>query len=485
MKSIPHPNIRRTRGFTLVELLVVITLIVVLAGVTFFGASTFLKRAAAEVNRDLGLPDVQVFELIERFGSQVADLVDGLTKLDKLHFTTREENQAESFRKMLLAMARDVRVILIKLADRTHNMRTMGDMPKAKWGRISSETLEIYAPIAHRLGLNHTYRELQDLAFRFLHPWRYEVLGKALSKARGRRKDLISRVRHEVEAAFEKHGVHVRIMGREKTLYSVYRKMDLKHLSFSQVTDIYGFRIVVKDVQSCYITLGLLHGLYKPIPGKFKDYIAIPKANGYQSLHTHLFGPFGSPIEMQIRTQEMHKIAEAGVASHWLYKSADQSITDLQKKTHQWLQSLLEMQSESGDSVEFLEHLKVDLFPDEVYVFTPKGKIMALPRGVTAVDFAYAVHSDLGDSCVGAKVNGRIAPLHRELKNGDTVEVLTKGGPNKATEVLLYTMYTEAFKRAKASEDEAQMAQLDFAYRREQLYFEILLDVRDATERRA
>ncbi len=373
-------------------------------------------------------------ELVERFGAPVADLVDGLTKLDKLEFDTREQNQAESFRKMLLAMARDVRVILIKLADRSHNMRTMGDMPKSKWGRISSETLEIYAPIAHRLGLNHTYRELQDLAFRFLHPWRYEVLGKALNKARGRRKDLISRVRHEVEAAFEKHGLQVRIMGREKTLYSVYHKMDLKHLSFSQVTDIYGFRIVLPELTDCYTALGILHQLYKPLPGKFRDYIAIPKVNGYQSLHTTLVGPFGTNIEFQMRTHPMDVVAESGVAAHWLYKASEPGSATSQSLGTQWLQSLLDIQQETHDAAEFWDHVKIDLFPDAVYVFTPKSKIMAMPRGATVMDFAYAIHSDVGHRAIAAKINGEQMPLRSELNNGDVVEVVTSphAQPNPA-----------------------------------------------------
>jgi GTP pyrophosphokinase len=372
--------------------------------------------------------------MIERFGAPVAELVDGLTKLDKLEFDTREQNQAESFRKMLLAMARDVRVILIKLADRTHNMRTMGDMPKSKWGRISSETLEIYAPIAHRLGLNHAYRELQDLAFRYLHPWRYEVLTKALDKSRGRRKDLISRVRHEVEGAFEKHGVHVRIMGREKTLYSVYHKMDLKHLSFSQVTDIYGFRIILPELTECYTALGVLHQLYKPLPGKFRDYIAIPKMNGYQSLHTTLVGPFGTNIEFQLRTHAMDVVAESGVAAHWLYKASEPGSDTSQRLGTQWLQSLLDIQQETKDAAEFWDHVKIDLFPDAVYVFTPKSKIMAMPRGATVMDFAYAIHSDVGHRAIAAKINGEQMPLRSELNNGDVVEVITSphAQPNPA-----------------------------------------------------
>ncbi|MDP3883388.1 bifunctional (p)ppGpp synthetase/guanosine-3',5'-bis(diphosphate) 3'-pyrophosphohydrolase [Hydrogenophaga sp.] len=373
-------------------------------------------------------------ELVERFGAPVADLVDGLTKLEKLEFDTREQNQAESFRKMLLAMAKDVRVILIKLADRTHNMRTMGDMPRNKWKRISSETLEIYAPIAHRLGLNFTYRELQDLAFRFLHPWRYEILSKALNKSRNRRKDLIARVQGEVESAFRKFGLSVRTMGREKTLYSVYRKMDSKHLSFSQVTDIYGFRIVVPELSDCYTGMGVLHQLYKPLPGKFRDYVAIPKVNGYQSLHTTLIGPFGTNIEFQLRTHAMDVVAESGVAAHWLYKASEPNSDTSQRLGTQWLQSLLDIQQETHDASEFWDHIKIDLFPDAVYVFTPKSKIMALPRGATVMDFAYAIHSDVGNRTVAARINSEQRPLRTELNNGDIVEIITSDNaePNPA-----------------------------------------------------
>lgn len=373
-------------------------------------------------------------ELVERFGSPVAELVDGLTKLEKLEFDTREQNQAESFRKMLLAMAKDVRVILIKLADRTHNMRTMGDMPRSKWERISSETLEIYAPIAHRLGLNFTYRELQDLAFRHLHPWRYEVLRKALNKSRTRRRDLIGRVEQEVESLFAQHGMPVRILGREKTLYSVYRKMDSKHLSFSQVTDIYGFRIVVPELTDCYTGMGILHQLYKPLPGKFRDYVAIPKVNGYQSLHTTLIGPFGTNIEFQLRTHAMDVVAESGVAAHWLYKASEPNSDTSQRLGTQWLQSLLDIQQETHDASEFWDHIKIDLFPDAVYVFTPKSKIMALPRGATVMDFAYAIHSDVGNRTVAARINGEQLPLRTELNNGDVVEIVTAASaePNPA-----------------------------------------------------
>ena len=364
-------------------------------------------------------------ELIERFGSPVAELVDGLTKLEKLEFNTREENQAESFRKMLLAMARDVRVILIKLADRTHNMRTMSDMPRDKWGRISSETLEIYAPIAHRLGLNQTYRELQDLAFKHLMPWRYEVLSKAVSRARNRRRDLIKKVNSELESAFSKEGMQTRISGREKTLYSIYRKMDDKHLSFAQVNDIYGFRVILPTVVECYTALGVLHQLYKPVPGRFRDHIAIGKVNGYQSLHTTLVGPSGVNVEFQLRTEPMNVVAESGVAAHWLYKAHALGGINAERLGTQWLQSLLDIQKETRDAAEFWDHVKVDLFPDAVYVFTPKSKIMALPRGATIIDFAYAIHSNIGDHAVAAKINNEQVPLRTELKNGDVIEVIT------------------------------------------------------------
>ena len=364
-------------------------------------------------------------ELIERFGAPVADLVDGLTKLEKLEFNTREENQAESFRKMLLAMARDVRVILIKLADRTHNMRTLGDVPRDKWNRISRETLDIYAPIAHRLGLNATYRELQDLSFQHLHPWRYATLSKAINRARGRRRDVIKRVQSEVESGFVTASVPVQIYGREKTLYSIYRKMDEKHLSFAQVTDLYGFRIIVRDLTACYTAMGVLHQLYKPLPGKFKDYIAIPKINGYQSLHTTLVGPFGTNIEFQMRTDAMHVVAESGVAAHWLYKATEPGSDASERLGSQWLQSLLDIQQETRDAAEFWDHVKIDLFPDAVYVFTPKSQILAMPRGATIVDFAYAIHSDVGHRAVAARVNGEQVPLRSELHNGDVIEIIT------------------------------------------------------------
>ncbi|MFZ3019651.1 MAG: bifunctional (p)ppGpp synthetase/guanosine-3',5'-bis(diphosphate) 3'-pyrophosphohydrolase [Gallionella sp.] len=360
-----------------------------------------------------------------KFGKPVAELVDGVSKLDRLQFETREDAQAENFRKMLLAMARDVRVILIKLADRLHNMRTLGAMAREKCERIARETMEIYAPIANRLGLHDIYHELEDLSFKYLHPNRYAVLSKALKVARGNRREVVSKILVAIYQRLGEQHIHADVTGREKDIYSIYKKMQSKSLAFAEVLDIYGFRVLVDDVPSCYVALGALHGLYKPIPGKFKDYIAIPKVNGYQSLHTTLFGPFGTPIEIQIRTHEMHRIADAGVASHWLYKSGHESINDLHKKTHQWLQELLESLSQSSDSSEFLDHLKVDLFPDEVYVFTPKGKIMSLPRGATAVDFAYNVHTDIGNRCIAVKVNHELVPLRTELRNGDRVEVIT------------------------------------------------------------
>ncbi|MEY3651697.1 MAG: bifunctional (p)ppGpp synthetase and guanosine-3,5-bis pyrophosphate 3-pyrophosphohydrolase, partial [Pseudomonadota bacterium] len=360
--------------------------------------------------------------------------VDGLSKLDKIEFQSATEAQAENFRKMLLAMSQDVRVILVKLADRLHNMQTLDVMKPEKRRRIARETLEIYAPIANRLGLNEIYQELEDLSFKNHYPMRYGVLSKAILAARGNRKEVVGKILDAVKDRLAEMKIDAEVYGREKHLYSIYKKMTGKTIAFSQIYDIYGFRVVVKDLPACYAALGVLHGLYKPIPGKFKDYIAIPKANGYQSLHTTLFGPFGTPIEIQIRSQEMHNIADAGVAAHWLYKTTDAHFTAMQQQTHQWLQRLLEIQSESADSLEFLEHLKVDLFPDEVYVFTPKGKILALPKGATAVDFAYAVHTDIGNRCVAVKINQELAPLRSELRNGDHVEIIiaAHAHPNSA-----------------------------------------------------
>ncbi|HEX6736527.1 MAG TPA: bifunctional (p)ppGpp synthetase/guanosine-3',5'-bis(diphosphate) 3'-pyrophosphohydrolase [Azonexus sp.] len=369
-------------------------------------------------------------ELADKFGKEVAELVDGLSKLDKMEFASYQEAQAENFRKMLMAMARDLRVVLIKLADRQHNLQTMSAMRADKRARIARETLEIYAPIALRLGLNKLYRELQDLCFRLIYPHRAEVLARALKAARGNRRELLTRILDGIEGKLDSAGLRAEVFGREKSLYSIFRKMKDKQLSFSQVLDIYGFRVVVDNVPTCYLALGALHSLYKPVPGKFKDYIAIPKANGYQSLHTTLIGPYGTPVEVQIRTREMHNVAQEGVAAHWLYKDSEESGADLQVKTHKWLQSLLEMQG--SDSAEFFENVKIDLFPDEVYVFTPKGKIMAMPSGATVVDFAYAVHTDVGHHCSAARINHELAPLRSELRNGDLVEIITspQASPN-------------------------------------------------------
>jgi guanosine-3',5'-bis(diphosphate) 3'-pyrophosphohydrolase len=363
-------------------------------------------------------------QITERFGKVAAELVDGVSKLDRIEHQSFAEAQAENFRKMLLAMARDVRVILIKLADRLHNMRTLYVMRPEKQRRIARETLDIYAPIANRLGLNALYRELQELAFRYAHPLRHRVLSKAVKGARGNRREVLSKILEAIRNALPAAGIDAEVMGREKHLYGIYRKMRDKHLSFSQVLDIYGFRIIVKDRATCYLALGALHALYQPVPGKFKDYIAIPKANGYQSLHTTLIGPFGTPVEIQIRNADMHHVAESGVASHWLYKD-ESALDQLQKKTHKWLQSLVELQSTTGNSSEFLEHVKVDLFPSEVYVFSPKGKIFALPRGSTPVDLAYAVHTDIGDRCIACRINFETMPLRTELRNGDRVEIIT------------------------------------------------------------
>ena len=364
-------------------------------------------------------------EIAERFGKPVADLVDGLSKLDKIEFQSHEEAQAENFRKMLMAMARDLRVVLIKLADRHHNLQTMAAVRADKRRRIARETLEIYAPIASRLGLNKLFQELQDLSFQLIYPMRARVLARALKAARGNRRELLSRILEGIKGKLRDTGIEAQVFGREKSLYSIYRKMLEKRLSFSQVLDVYGFRVVVTDVPTAYLALGSLHALYKPVPGKFKDYIAIPKPNGYQSLHTTLIGPHGTPFELQIRTAAMDNVAQEGIASHWLYKDGESFGAELQQKTTKWFHSLLDLQSTAGDTSEFFEHVKVDLFPHEIYVFTPKGKIIALPRGATPIDLAYAVHTDIGNHSVAAQINFTLMPLATELTNGDRVDVVT------------------------------------------------------------
>ena len=364
--------------------------------------------------------------LVELFGDEVAELVDGVSKLTHIEFESKAEAQAENFRKMMLAMVKDIRVILIKLADRLHNMRTLGAMRPDKRRRIARETLEIYIPIANRLGMNAMRLELEDLGFQAYYPMRARVLKESVFKARGHRKEIIQRVEGAIKERLQQEGLEGRVVGREKHLYSLYRKMVNKHLSFNEVMDVYAFRIIVDSVDTCYRVLGAVHNLYKPRPGAFKDYIAIPKANGYQSLHTVLFGPFGVPIEVQIRTQDMDKVAEAGIAAHWLYKNAEEGGANVaQARAREWLRNLLDLQQSAGNSLEFLENVKVDLFPDEVYVFTPKGTILELPRGATAVDFAYMVHTDVGNACVAAKIDKRLMPLNTRLFNGQTVEVIT------------------------------------------------------------
>ncbi|QWE15265.1 bifunctional (p)ppGpp synthetase/guanosine-3',5'-bis(diphosphate) 3'-pyrophosphohydrolase [Polynucleobacter sp. AP-Sving-400A-A2] len=385
-------------------------------------ASSIMAALMHDVIEDTGCTQA---DLVGKFGSKVAELVEGLTKLDKLEFQSHAEAQAESFRKMFMAMARDVRVILVKLADRTHNMRTLDAVPMEKRRRVAAETIEIYAPIAHRLGLNIIYRDLQDLSFRYSMPMRFRVIEDAVKRARGNRKEMVEKILQNARTAFAKVNLEVDLQGREKTLFSIYHKMRSKHLSFSQVLDVYAFRVTVHSIDECYRALGILHALYKPMPGKFKDYIAIPKLNGYQSLHTTLLGPSGVPVEFQIRTGDMHAVAEAGVAAHWAYKDGGPDMSEVQNRAHQWLQSLIDIQDSSGDSQEFLEHVKIDLFPDAVYVFTPKGQIRALPRGATALDFAYSIHSDVGNTCVAVKINGMQLPLRSELKNSDIVEVVT------------------------------------------------------------
>jgi GTP pyrophosphokinase len=364
-------------------------------------------------------------EIESKFGKQVSTLVTGLSKLDKVEFQDANEAQAENFRKMLLAMTQDVRVMLIKLSDRLHNMQTIQSLDESKKIRIAQETVDIYAPIANRLGLNNLYQELEDLCFEVLHPVRYKTIQKAIKASRGNRKEVIEKISNEISHKLKSVKTKAEITGREKNPASIHRKMLEDQTGFNQINDIYAFRIIVNDINDCYLTLGTLHSLYNPIPGKFKDYIAIPKANGYQSLHSTLLGPFGVPVEIQIRTKSMHQLAEAGVAAHWLYKTKDAHVTDLQQKTNQWLKRMLDIQNDSSNSLEFLEHLKVDLFPDEVYVFSPDGKIFALPKNSSSIDFAYAVHSDVGNKAVSAKINQMLVPLRTRLSTGDHVEIIT------------------------------------------------------------
>lgn len=375
------------------------------------------------------------FQDIEQlFGTTVAGLVEGVSKLDKLNFRDKKEAQAENFRKMVMAMVKDIRVILIKLADRTHNMRTLGSLRPDKRRRIARETLEIYSPLAHRLGIHHIKTELEELGFEALYPNRYRVIKEVVKAARGNRKEMIQKILSEIEGRLTEAGISCKVSGREKHLYSIYRKMHLKEQRFHSIMDIYAFRVIVSTVDTCYRVLGQVHGLYKPRPGRVKDYIAIPKANGYQSLHTSLIGPHGVPVEVQIRTEDMDQMAEMGVAAHWAYKEHGESGTTAQVRAHRWMQSLIKLQQSTGNTFEFIESVKSDLFPDEIYVFTPEGRIVELPTGATPVDFAYAVHTDIGHSCVGARVDRQPYPLSQQLTSGQTVEIITAPGarPNAA-----------------------------------------------------
>jgi guanosine-3',5'-bis(diphosphate) 3'-pyrophosphohydrolase len=379
-------------------------------------------------------------DLAQRFGADVAEIVDGVTKLDQIRFKNRKEAQAESFRKMLLAMVRDLRVILVKLADRTHNLRTIEAVAPAKRRQIARETLDIYAPVAERLGLYGIKLELEDLGFRTLYPQRYRVIERALKRARGNQKEFLGKIRVQLEAALGKAGIQGKVEAREKHLYSIYKKMLSKHTQLSEIVDVYGLRIIVDSGDTCYRALGIVHGVYRPMPGRFKDYVAIPRVNGYQSLHTTLFGPNGVPIEVQIRTVDMDRVAESGIAAHWKYKEQSGEGSVQQERARQWLTSLMEMQA-GGSTEEFIESVKVDLFPDKVYVFTPKGEIMRLPRGATVVDYAYAVHTDIGNRCVAAKIDRRLTPLRTVLRNGQTVQIITAKGatPNPAWVNFLVT----------------------------------------------
>jgi guanosine-3',5'-bis(diphosphate) 3'-pyrophosphohydrolase len=365
-------------------------------------------------------------DLSKQFGETVGELVEGVSKLEKIHFSSTQEAQAENFRKMMMAMVQDIRVILIKLADRTHNMRTLGSLRPDKRRRIARETLEIYSPIAHRLGIHDIKNELEDLGFLAMYPMRYRALKTAVKQARGNRKEVIENTRKEVETRLKAVNINAIVSGREKHLYSIYRKMKNKELMFNEVMDIYAFRVIVDSVDHCYRALGAMHGLYKPIESRFKDYIAIPRTNGYQSLHTSLIGPHGIPVEIQIRTKDMDHMADKGVAAHWVYKDTkDSNDTTAQVRARKWMQSLIELQQSASSSFEFIENVKTDLFPDEIYVFTPDGRIIELPLGATAVDFAYAVHTDVGNSCVGVKVERRAFSLSKPLENGQTVEIIT------------------------------------------------------------
>ncbi|WP_240222699.1 bifunctional GTP diphosphokinase/guanosine-3',5'-bis pyrophosphate 3'-pyrophosphohydrolase [Rheinheimera hassiensis] len=384
-------------------------------------------------------------DLTRLFGNTVAELVQGVSKLDKVKFKDYQEFEVTNLQKMFMAMTQDIRVILIKLADRTHNMRTLGALRPEKRRRIAKETLELYAPIANRLGIHNIKNELEDWGFQALYPMRYRALSTAVKQARGNRRELLEKIQHEILGRLEQAGINADVSGREKHLYSIYRKMKNKELMFNDVMDIYAFRVVVDSVDHCYRTLGVVHNLYKPIEIRFKDYIAIPKQNGYQSLHTSLIGPHGIPVEIQMRTREMDEMADKGIAAHWMYKANGQhQDTTAQIRARRWIQSLLELQQNAGNSAEFVENVKSELYPDELYVFSPKGKIVELPIGATAVDFAYAVHTDIGNRCVGAKVDRRPYPLNKPLETGQTVEIVTSPGGKPNANWLNYVVTSRA-----------------------------------------
>ena len=426
----------------------------ILADLRMDGA-TLAAAILHDVVEDTGVSGEQI---TERFGSEIADIVDGVTKLDQIQFKSRKEAQAESFRKMLLAMVRDIRVIMVKLADRVHNMRTLGAMPPAKRRLVARETLDIYAPIANRLGIHSIKLELEELGFKALYPRRYRVIERELKRSRGNQKEFLPKITRNLKRALERAGIDGKVEAREKHLFSVYAKMRRKKVALNEVIDVFGVRVVVGTVDECYRVLGLAHGLYRPMPGRFKDYVAIPRVNGYQSLHTSLFGPNGMPIEVQIRTREMHELAESGIAAHWSYKTGETDGAERQARAREWLKNVAQLQDASAEEV--LESVKVDLFPDKVYVFTPKGDIMRMPRGATCVDFAYAVHTDVGNRCVAAKIDRRLVPLRTVLRNGQTVEVITARGaqPNPVWANFVVTakaraairQYLKGLKRSEA-----------------------------------
>jgi guanosine-3',5'-bis(diphosphate) 3'-pyrophosphohydrolase len=406
--------------------------VAIILAIMHMDAQTIMAALLHDVIEDTG---IEKKVLADQFGEAVADLVDGVSKLTRIEFKNKAEAQAENFHKMVLAMSKDIRVVIIKLTDRLHNMRTLTNLPPEKKRRIAKETLEIYAPIANRLGMHTVFTELENLGFIALYPERHRVLKETVTRMVGNQKKIMHMVDKSLNELLKQHHFsHCKIYGREKNLYSIYTKMRNRSLSLRQITDVFGFRIITDSIDTCYRILGIVHSLYKPLPEKFKDYIAIPKANGYQSLHTTLFGPYGVPIEIQIRTQTMDQIANNGIAAHWLYKSDEKTAGEAQLRAQQWVKNLLEMQQTTGNSAEFIENVKIDLFPGEVYVFTPKGKIMELPQGASVVDFAYAVHTDIGNSCVAARVDRQLAPLSTVLINGQTVEIISskEGRPNPA-----------------------------------------------------